>query len=973
VFGKDNQDKVPMEKVIMLIWQFRDDPSVVQFMARFVAKYASHRGVFDGIEFYLPQLAHMIIHLEASWDDAILERFALVISQHSLHFALQFNWILQGAIEDYQPEAPNGEPNPSYNPLYYSRCIKLLGNIERCVVYGTPRVHDLQRLFEEGKISLKEYELLGEADRRFIAEQIASNTKDKGGSEQSAAAALISGGYVYGGDLLYKRHVRTGRFKKKQWKTRYFAVADRMLYCYNVSPADNAASRIVRSMPLEGAIIQDTEKPKYPHMFEVHNMDFLFRMRAANEEEKGKWMGVLKQESKANPVYPQSIGQDVDAGKNDKVGKVLAEHQGVKETVKSGQEAFSSSAVIQALSPSQRSRYEFYKQERDFVRALTGVAEMLRFKERDMRKKLAPGLMQKLEFPDCVYVPMCNSTDIWRRAHSTFYKETRVFNTKERCPTVMYFLTKRGEQLHHHRGGMKDVNLDVAEFLHLQYEVPDPPSGGGALAAAATKKKLKKKKKDFSMSNITEGEEEYEIADDEDEDDDDDDEEEGLDVGLWKETKEEDKVGKSSSDKAGTTRGNRQLKQFIRESVTQLPHKISQRIELRKNQSLAPKAFRDNLKKASSHQTSMSYLDHIPIVENRSEDESDAMSLDGHSVVSAGPGSVLLADGIVLTHDDHEKIDRESLNRAKAIVSGGETYSEQTARMLKEASTSTKNASDLDKDAATCEVLCVIAKSNDDLRQEVFIMQMIHFYKSVFAAASLPIWLKTYRILSTSKDTGLIEVLTDSTSIDGLKKSKGYPSTGGMRAYFEKVYGKPSSRSFQAAQRNFMLSLVGYSLVSYLLGLKDRHNGNIMIDTRGYLIHIDFGFAFGMAPGHEFSIERAPFKLTRDYMDVMDGEKSECFTEFKRLFVAGFEAARASSQVALGLVEIMMYKSNYPCFTGSRYGNGIALKRFEERLMLSTPDQKIRKKALNLILHSIEHTGTKAYDKFQHMTNGYAI
>lgn len=27
-----------MEKVVMLIWSFRDDPSVVTFMARFVAK-----------------------------------------------------------------------------------------------------------------------------------------------------------------------------------------------------------------------------------------------------------------------------------------------------------------------------------------------------------------------------------------------------------------------------------------------------------------------------------------------------------------------------------------------------------------------------------------------------------------------------------------------------------------------------------------------------------------------------------------------------------------------------------------------------------------------------------------------------------------------------------------------------------------------------------------------------------------------
>ena len=37
MFGRESS-KVPMDKVMMLIWQFRDDPSVVQFMAQFVTK-----------------------------------------------------------------------------------------------------------------------------------------------------------------------------------------------------------------------------------------------------------------------------------------------------------------------------------------------------------------------------------------------------------------------------------------------------------------------------------------------------------------------------------------------------------------------------------------------------------------------------------------------------------------------------------------------------------------------------------------------------------------------------------------------------------------------------------------------------------------------------------------------------------------------------------------------------------------------
>ena len=114
----------------------------------------------------------MIIHLEVEWDDAILERFALVIAQQSLHFALQLNWILQGALEDYKPELDDGSPNETYSPMFYSRCLKLLKNVERCVVYGKPRARDFQRLYEQGKITKEELKILELSDRRFNALQI---------------------------------------------------------------------------------------------------------------------------------------------------------------------------------------------------------------------------------------------------------------------------------------------------------------------------------------------------------------------------------------------------------------------------------------------------------------------------------------------------------------------------------------------------------------------------------------------------------------------------------------------------------------------------------------------------------------------------------------------------------------------------------------------------------------------------------
>ena len=95
-----------------------------------------------------------------------------------------------------------------------------------------------------------------------------------------------------------------------------------------------------------------------------------------------------------------------------------------------------------------------------------------------------------------------------------------------------------------------------------------------------------------------------------------------------------------------------------------------------------------------------------------------------------------------------------------------------------------------------------------------------------------------------------------------------------------------------------MRSLAGYSLFCYLFAVKDRHNGNILLDSRGHVIHIDFGFILGIAPGGKFSLETAPFKLTAEMAEVLGGEHSILFSEFRMLLVQGLLAL----QVGFALV-----------------------------------------------------------------------
>jgi len=102
--------------------------------------------------------------------------------------------------------------------------------------------------------------------------------------------------------------------------------------------------------------------------------------------------------------------------------------------------------------------------------------------------------------------------------------------------------------------------------------------------------------------------------------------------------------------------------------------------------------------------------------------------------------------------------------------------------------------------------------------------------------------------------------------LDGIKKK--YPGYS-LKKFFIETYGF----NFEEAQKNFMDSLAAYSLLCYLLQIKDRfkifsfcnldrHNGNILLDAHGHIIHIDFGFLFTISPGG-LNFESAPFKLTQ--------------------------------------------------------------------------------------------------------------
>lgn len=259
----------------------------------------------------------------------------------------------------------------------------------------------------------------------------------------------------------------------------------------------------------------------------------------------------------------------------------------------------------------------------------------------------------------------------------------------------------------------------------------------------------------------------------------------------------------------------------------------------------------------------------------------------------------------------------------------------------------------------------IIVKSGDDCRQEHLAVQLISHFYDIFQEAGLPLWLRPYEVLVTSSYTALIETIPDTASLHAIKSR--HPNITSLREFFTDKY-KENSPSFKLAQRNFVESMAGYSILCYLLQVKDRHNGNLLMDEEGHIIHIDFGFMLSNSPGG-VNFESAPFKLTRELLEVMDsdaeGSPSEFFDYFKVLCIQGFLTCRKHAERIILLVE-MLQDSGFPCFKGGPKTIQYLRKRFH----LSLTEEQCVSLVLSLISSSLDAWRTRQYDYYQRVLNG---
>jgi len=270
----------------------------------------------------------------------------------------------------------------------------------------------------------------------------------------------------------------------------------------------------------------------------------------------------------------------------------------------------------------------------------------------------------------------------------------------------------------------------------------------------------------------------------------------------------------------------------------------------------------------------------------------------------------------------------------------------------------------------------IMYKSGDDLRQDILTLQILTVMDKIWLADGLDLRLKPYRCLATGVNengdgVGMIEVVMNSDTTSGIQLKYGGGAMGALKMdpidLFLHDHNKGKAL-YDRAVDNFIRSCAGYCVATFVLGIGDRHNGNIMVTKDGHLFHIDFGHFLGNFK-KKFGVnrERAAFVFTPEMAYVMGGKKYKKSTQFKQFLTLSTKAFFSLRQnavivenlfilmVTAGMPELMMEEDIY---------------YLREKLYLNMTEKKAEKRLMEEINKSLDSTFRRIDNMIHNLVHG---
>ncbi|RDB29393.1 Phosphatidylinositol 3-kinase catalytic subunit type 3 [Hypsizygus marmoreus] len=194
----------------------------------------------------------------------------------------------------------------------------------------------------------------------------------------------------------------------------------------------------------------------------------------------------------------------------------------------------------------------------------------------------------------------------------------------------------------------------------------------------------------------------------------------------------------------------------------------------------------------------------------------------------------------------------------------------------------------------------VIFKDGDDMRQDQLVIQLFTLMDRLLRKENLDLKLSPYDVLATGPLQGMAQFIPSKTIAAIVSEH------GNLLNYLRVNNPDEGSVGTSGVEPSvidtFVRSCAGYCVVTYLLGVGDRHLDNLLVAPDGHFFHVDFGYILGRDP-KPFP---PPVKVCKEMVDGMGGAQSPHYARFKNFCFTAFSILRKSANLILNLVALMV-------------------------------------------------------------------